>query len=134
MIGCSFDSGCYETVAVLSAGGLKRVDLDARHLAFAIQHHHHHAAAGAALAGRPLHLGLHLRHAALQLLRLLHHLREVFHLLVLVGPVVLVFFFHLGFLGLARLSGGLRCGSDRGDARPVTSTFRDPAPSLQRAG
>src|SRR5690349_3536555 len=55
------------------------VDLDAAHLAFAVQGHLHHTAAGAAVHFRLGELGLEFGHARLHLLRLFQHLAEIFH-------------------------------------------------------
>src|SRR4029077_175152 len=59
--------------------GERRIDLEAPELALAAERRAHQSAAGLAL---DLHLAearLQLRHAGLHLLRLLHHLSEIFH-------------------------------------------------------
>src|SRR6185312_14399334 len=52
---------------------------EALHLALAVDRHLHHAAARAAGDVHLVELGLHLGHARLQLLGLLHHLAEILH-------------------------------------------------------
>src|SRR5262245_3027992 len=77
-------SGDDEVLEDFALAGIeqRRIDADGRHVAFAGDRHRHHAAAGAALDLRSLKLGLHIGDAALQRLRLLHHLGEVLHQLV----------------------------------------------------
>src|SRR5262245_8235656 len=77
-------SGDDEVLEDLGLAGVeqRRIDADARHVAFAGERDRHHAAAGAALDLRALKLGLHVGDAALQRLRLLHHLGEALHQLV----------------------------------------------------
>ena len=55
------------------------VDLHPDQLALAVQRQHHEAAAGLPLDAGALHLSLHLGHAALQLLGLLHHAGKILH-------------------------------------------------------
>ena len=55
------------------------VDLRPDQLALAVQRQHHKTAAGLSLDAGALHLRLHLGHAGLQLLGLLHHAGKILH-------------------------------------------------------